>query len=288
MRQSEGMGTDVDDTIAAGDDVPSRAPGHPRGALAFRKLWRPDWYLPALAGVTFLAAWEAFGRAVNPILFAPPSEVAQAFVELTADGRLPRAFLTTMNALTVGYALSVVVGLTVGIVLGRSRRIAELVEPYIDAVYATPRVVIVPLVIIWFGVGYVGRVFIIWIGTVIPIILNTAIGVRNARPDLIEVAQSFGASERDLIRHVIIPGSVPYIVAGLRIAAGRALVGVIVAEIFLDLTGLGGIIQTESQYFRTANMLVAVAVVAALGAVIIGSLGALERRFASWKQPSSI
>jgi NitT/TauT family transport system permease protein len=193
-----------------------------------------------------------------------------------------------MNALTVGYVLSVVVGLAMGILLGRSRRLAELVEPYIDAVYATPRVVIVPLVIIWFGVGYVGRVFIIWIGTVIPIILNTAIGVRNARPDLIEVARSFGASERDLIRHVIIPGSVPYIVAGLRIAAGRALVGVIVAEIFLDLTGLGGIIQTESQFFRTANMLVAVAVVAALGAVIIGSLGALERRFASWKEPSAV
>jgi ABC-type nitrate/sulfonate/bicarbonate transport system permease component len=253
-----------------------------------RRLWRPDLYLPLLAAVVFLAAWEAFGRAVNPILFAPPSRVAQAFVEMTADGTLPRAFLTTMNALVVGYLLAVVVGLAGGVLLGRNRTIADLVEPYIDAVYATPRVVIVPLVIIWFGVGYVGRVFIVWIGTVIPIILNTAIGVRNARPDLIEVARSFGASERDLIRHVIIPGSVPYIVAGLRIAAGRALVGVIVAEIFLDLTGLGGIIQTESQFFRTANMLVAVAVIAALGAIIIGALGALERRFASWRESSAI
>lgn len=246
-----------------------------------------SWFLPAVAAVVFLTAWELFGRAVNPILFSPPSRVASAFVELTADGRLPRAFLVTMNALTVGYLLSVVVGLIVGVLLGRRSTLSRLLEPYIDAVYATPRVVIVPLVIIWFGVGYIGRVFLIWLGTVIPIILNTAIGVRNARPDLVEVARSMGASERDLIRHVIMPASVPYVVAGLRIAAGRALVGVIVAEIFLDLTGLGGIIQTESQYFRTANMLAAVIVVATLGAVIIGSLGGLERHFQSWKAPSA-
>lgn len=246
----------------------------------------PERYLPVLAAAVFLTAWELFGRAVNPILFSPPSRVAGAFVELTESGRLPRAFLVTMNALSVGYVLSVVVGLVVGILLGRRSKFARLLEPYIDAVYATPRVVIVPLVIIWFGVGYVGRVFLIWLGTVIPIILNTAIGVRNARPDLLEVARSMGASERDMIRHVIVPASVPYIVAGLRIAAGRALVGVIVAEIFLDLTGLGGIIQTESQYFRTANMLAAVIVVAALGAIIIGSLGSLERRFQAWKAPT--
>lgn len=252
-----------------------------------RGLVSRTWFLPVVAAVIFLTAWELFGRAVNPILFSPPSRVVGAFVELTADGRLPRAFLVTMNALTVGYALSVVVGLFVGVLLGRRSTLSRLLEPYVDAVYATPRVVIVPLVIIWFGVGYVGRVFLIWLGTVIPIILNTAIGVRNARPDLVEVARSMGASERDLIRHVIMPASVPYVVAGLRIGAGRALVGVIVAEIFLDLTGLGGIIQTESQYFRTANMLAAVIVVAALGAIIIGSLGGLERRFQSWKAPSA-
>lgn len=260
-------------------------PGGP-GSSWLRSWTTPERYLPVVAAVVFLAGWELFGRAVNPILFSPPSRVASAFVELIANGRLPRAFLVTMNALTVGYVLSVVVGLVVGVLLGRRTTLNRLLEPYIDAIYATPRVVIVPLVIIWFGVGYVGRVFLIWLGTVIPIILNTAIGVRNARPDLVEVARSMGASERDLIRHVIMPASVPYIVAGLRIAAGRALVGVIVAEIFLDLTGLGGIIQTESQYFRTANMLAAVIVVAALGAIIIGSLGALERRFQSWKAPT--
>ena len=142
---------------------------------------------------------------------------------------------------------------------------------------------IVPLVILWFGVGFSGRLFIIWIGTAIPIMLNTAIGVRNARRDLIEVAMSFGITERDLARHVILPGAVPYVMAGLRIAAGRALIGVVIAEIFLDLTGVGGIIQTEAAYFRTAPMLAGVIVFSVLGTVMIGGLGRLEKRFSVWK-----
>lgn len=243
-----------------------------------------DLLLPALAFLVFILAWEMLGRLTNPILFSPPTRVARGFLELTETGRLQRAFLITMNALSVAFLLSVVVGLPVGLIIGRWKLLAEVMEPYLDAIYATPRVVIVPLIILWFGVGYEGRVFLIWIGTVIPIIINTAIGVRNARPDLIEVATSFGSRETQLAWHVILPGAVPYIMAGLRIAMGRALVGVIVAEIFLDLTGLGGIIQTESAYFRTHRMLAAVIVVAALGTVLIGAFGYLERRFAPWKE----
>lgn len=242
---------------------------------------------PAAALIAFLAGWEWLGRTTDPILFAPPSRVLRGFTELVASGRMQRAFLVTMNALSVAFAASVVVGIPVGLILGRFKTIADVLEPYLDAIYATPRVVIVPLVILWFGVGYEGRVFIIWIGTVIPIVINTAIGVRNARRDLIEVATSFGANEGQLARHVILPGAVPYVMAGIRIAMGRALVGVIVAEIFLDLTGLGGIIQTESAYFRTHRMLAAVLVIATLGTVLIGICGWLEKRFASWKETLS-
>lgn len=275
--------TEFDQTVAP------VLPGHRETSEAGRRrgisrLWRdPDIALPVLATVVFLVGWEIFGRLSNPLLFAPPTRVAAAFVDLTVSGRLPRALGVTLNALLVGFAASVVVGLVVGVVLGRLPRLARVVEPYIDAVYATPRVVIVPLVILWFGVGYSGRVFIVWIGTVIPIILNTAIGVRNSRRDLIEVATSFGVGERDLVRHVILPGAVPYVIAGLRIAAGRALIGIVIAEIFLDLTGVGGIIQTEASYFRTAPMLAGVIVFSVLGTVMIGGLGRLEQRFSVWK-----
>jgi ABC-type nitrate/sulfonate/bicarbonate transport system permease component len=246
--------------------------------------WRdPDIVFPIAAGIVFLTVWEVAGRLTNPILFAPPSRVASAFVDLMSSGELPRAFLTTMNALIVAFLLSVLVGIPVGVAFGRLPRLSKVLEPYIDAVYATPRVVIVPLVILWFGVGYTGRLFIIWLGTVIPIILNTAIGVRNARPDLIEVATSFNIRERDMIRHVILPGAVPYVAAGMKIAAGRALIGVVIAEIFLDLTGVGGIIQTESAFFRTAHMLVGVSVFGIIGVVLLQVMDAVERRFAAWK-----
>lgn len=269
------------------DMVSDQEMGTPSRETRVPLLKRPSVYLPLIALVVFLVLWEIVGRAINPLLFAPPSRVVLAYRGLIETGRLPRAFLVTLNTLAVGYFLATVVGLVVGVLLGRHPVLASVTEPYIDAIYATPRVVIVPLVVLWFGVGYTGRLFIIWLGTVIPIILNTAIGVRHARPDLVEVATSFGASERQLIRHVIVPGSVPFIVAGLRIAAGRALVGVIIAEIFLDLTGLGGLIQTESAYFRTANMLAAVIVVSALGIIMIGSLGVLENKLAAWKRSTA-
>jgi ABC-type nitrate/sulfonate/bicarbonate transport system permease component len=269
---------DVDPMVRTG------ASGRPAPPDGRARPWRdPDVVLPALATVAFLTAWEVFGRLSNPLLFAPPTRVLGAFVDLTSSGRLPRELLVTLNTLFVAFGLSVVVGIVVGVVLGRIPRLARVVEPYIDAVYATPRVVIVPLVILWFGVGYSGRLFIVWLGTVIPIILNTAIGVRNSRRDLIEVARSFGVSETDLVRHVILPGAVPYVIAGLRIAAGRALIGVVIAEIFLDLTGVGGIIQTEASYFRTAPMLAGVIVFSVLGAAMIGGLGRLEKRFSVWK-----
>lgn len=277
--------------MAVSDTTPAnRAGGAPRppgaglGALLRRG---SDLLLPAAALIVFLVAWEILGRLTDPILFAPPTRVARGFAELLETGRMQRAFLVTTNALGVAFLLSVAVGLPLGLLLGRWKLLADVFEPYLDAVYATPRVVIVPLVILWFGVGYEGRVFLIWIGTFIPIVINTAIGVRNARRDLIEVATSFGADERQLARHVILPGAVPYIMAGLRIAMGRALVGVIVAEIFLDLTGLGGIIQTESAYFRTHRMLAAVLVIALLGTVLISSMGWLERRFAGWKESTA-
>lgn len=239
--------------------------------------------LPAIAFVVFLILWEVAGRVANPILFAPPSRVAQAFVELTESGRLPQALLVSLQSLAAGFALSLVTGLAIGVMLGLHPTLARAVEPYIDAIYATPRVVMIPLVILWFGVGFWGRLFIIWIGGVIPIILNTAIGVRNARQDLVEVARSFQVNERQLVRHVILPGAVPYVIGGLRIAAGRLLLGVVIAEIFLDLTGVGGLIQIESAYFRIDNMLVGVLVFAILGVLMMWAFDLLERYFSGWK-----
>ena len=262
--------------------------------LSVRALRQPEIYLPVVVTVAFLGAWEWVGRVTDPILFAPPSRVAAAAVALIRDGvpafgstrivTLQELTGVTLNALLVGLGISIVTGLLIGVLFGRQNTLARIAEPYIDAIYATPRVVLTPLIVLWFGLGYNARVFVIWIGAIIPIIINTAIGIRNARPDLEEVGMSLGMTERQLLRHVIMPGAVPYVLAGLRIAAARAMIGVVIGEMFLNLAGLGGFIRFESARLRTANALVAVLVLGVMGAVLISSLGLLESKFASWKK----
>lgn len=262
----------------------TRADAPPGRSAGFvKRLAAPTFLLPAALGVAVLVGWEIAGRASNPILFAPPTAVARAFGTMTASGELPRALLITLGTLVVGYLASVVIGVPLGVLAGRKIGFGSILEPYLETIYATPRVVIIPLVIVWFGVGYSGRLFIVFIGTVIPIILNTAIGVRNARRDLVEVARSFGASEQQMVRHVIIPAAMPYVIAGLRIAAGRALLGVVIAEMFLDLTGVGGLIATAASYFHTAEMLAGVIVFGAMGILMMSGLSRIEARLSGWK-----
>jgi ABC-type nitrate/sulfonate/bicarbonate transport system permease component len=264
-------------------DHGGRPPSPGGGRRALKMVTRPTVYLPLLNLLLFLVVWEVVGRQIDPLLFAPPTSVFGAFGGLIESGVLWSATLTTLNALVVGFLISVGFGIPFGIVLGRADVLRRVIDPYLDAIYATPRVVIVPIIVLWFGVGYSGRLFLIFIGATIPIIVSTAVGVRNARPDLMEVAASFGATSQQTVRHVQLPGAVPYVAAGLRIAAERAVVGVVIGEIFLELTGLGGLIQVSAQSFDVPEMLCAVLVIAAIGTVFMGLLDLLEKRFSSWK-----
>lgn len=233
--------------------------------------------------VLVLGVWEIVGRALDPLLFAPPSRTAEAFWDMVSSGQLGSALLTTLSYLIPGFILSAITGIVIGVLMGRSETWGKLLEPYINAVYATPRVVIIPLVILWFGVGYNGRIFIIWLGAAIPIIISTAVGVRYVSTELIEAARSFQATERQLIRHVILPGAVPFVASGFKIGAERALVGAVIAEVFLSLTGVGGIIQTEAERLNTPAVLAGAFVYAALGWLVMSGLGFVEKKFAVWK-----
>lgn len=245
---------------------------------------RPTVVLPILNLALFFTVWEVVGRQIDPILFSPPSRVAGVLIDLVASGELVAATLETLNTLSIGYLLSVAVAIPVGILVALRPTLGRVLDPYLDAIYATPRVVIVPLVILWFGVGYTGRLFLIFLGTVIPILVSTAVGVRDARPDLVEVARSFGASASQIVRHVQLPAAVPFVASGLRIGAERAVVGVVVGEIFLELTGIGGLIQVNAVRFNTAEVLSGVVTIALIGIVFIGILDALEKRVSPWRE----
>lgn len=247
------------------------------------KLMQPRYWLPFLSLVFVLGGWELVGRSINPLLFAPPSEVLKQFQEMIASGELVAAAKVTMQALFLGYALAVIVGIPFGIVIGVWERFGDILQPYLYAIFSTPRVVVIPLIVVWFGIGFEARLFLVFFWAAIAISVNTAQGVRNARPDLVEVARSFQVSRVQLARHVLIPGAVPFVLAGLRIGAERAIVGVIIGEMFLQIVGLGGVITQGSSDLLPAKMLCAVVVIAVMGTIIVTALDMLERRFQSWK-----
>ena len=268
-------------TLSRDRETPSADIGVARRVFYF--FARPTLIFPAIAFVLFLAFWQWISGRIDPLLFPAPWRVVLAYRELISSGELWPALLTTLQTLAIGFAISAVVGLVLGVLTGRIPLLHTILTPYVEAIYATPRVVIIPLVILWYGVGDTGRLFLVFIGTFIPIMINTSIGIQNARQDLIEVGRAFGANERELVRHAILPGAVPYIIAGMRIAIGRALIGVVIAEIFLDLTGLGGMIQTDVSYFRVDRMIAVVLIYSVLGIVLMALTGKVEQRFSAWR-----
>jgi NitT/TauT family transport system permease protein len=248
-----------------------------------QKLMQPRLWLPLVSLAVVFGGWELVGRSIDPLLFAPPSVVLQEFRELVASGELQAAAKITMRALFLGYALAVLIGIPFGIVMGVWDRFGDILQPYLYAIFSTPRVVVVPLIVVWFGIGFEARLFLVFFWSAIAISVNTAQGVRHARPDLVEVARSFRAARLQLARHVLIPGAIPFVLAGLRIGAERAIVGVIIGEMFLQIVGLGGIITEGSADLVPARMLCAVVVIALMGTIIITALDAIERRFQGWK-----
>jgi ABC-type nitrate/sulfonate/bicarbonate transport system permease component len=236
-----------------------------------------------VAAVAFVGGWWAFSATVDPLLFPSPPRVVRAYGEMLANGELLAAASTTAWTFAVSMALAIVAGLGLALLSTRSRVMGSVIDPYLLALYSTPVIVLVPLIILWIGVGHIGRITLVFIGAFIPIYINTVDGLRNVRQDLVEVAASFGGSRRDVVREVVIPGAMPFIAAGLRIGLGRALAAIVVAEIFLSLTGLGGLIQSSVGYLRVDKMIAAALVLSAAGIVTMALMSRLEARLEPWR-----
>ena len=241
------------------------------------------WGIRFLSLVVVLIAWELYGRSVNPVLFTYPTAIARAFVELVSKGELQRYFLQSFEVFLYGFVFAVVVGIPLGIVLARSATLSLAMEPYLHAIYSTPTVAFIPLIVLWFGFRVPAKVVIVFLFMVFPILLNTQQGVKNLNPDLLEVARSFCSSERQLWRDLIIPSALPFILAGINLAIGRGLVGMVVAEFFTSVAGLGYMIVQYANSFETAKLFVPIVVLMALGVILIGLIKVIERKIAPWQ-----
>jgi ABC-type nitrate/sulfonate/bicarbonate transport system permease component len=260
---------------AAGQAQPDAAPKQ-RGPV-------PNWVITVGSLVVLIGAWEIFGRDVNPVFGSYPSAIAEAAVALARSGKLWTALLDSLRPFALGYALAIVVGVPLGLIIGRFRVVEAAIGIYITAGYAMPLVALVPLLILWLGLGFTVKVAIIFLLSVFPICINTWLGVTAVPKTLIEVGKSFVAPDSVILRRIILPATLPYIMAGIRLAVGRAVVAMVIAEFFTSISGLGAIIITSANNFDTATTFVPIIIIMLLAVALNFLIGAVERWVAPWQ-----
>jgi ABC-type nitrate/sulfonate/bicarbonate transport system permease component len=234
-----------------------------------------------------IALWELCARlfVANNLFFAPLSAVAVRAVELWSTGELQTDIWVSFVEFAGGFLLSVIVGILLGIVLAGSTLVRGVVDPWISMLYATPIIALGPLFILWLGIGVASKIAIVFLTAVFPILINTVTGLTNTDRTLIEVARSFGADPWQIYAKIRLPAALPFIIAGLRLSVARALVGVVVAELFGARAGLGFLILNSAQAFDTAGLFVGVLVLAFAGVVSVELLKWLELKLAPWRAP---
>ncbi len=230
-----------------------------------------------------MVTWELLGRQVAPLFMSYPTAIAAAAVTMTADGELIQALLESMETLLLAFAISALLGTALGLAIGRYRAVEAMTDWLVNALYATPLVAIIPLVILWLGLGFSAKLFIVIILAIFPILINTAAGVRNVSGQLIDVGTAFAATEREIFTKIILPASLPYMMTGLRLGIGRAIIGMVVAEFFTAITGLGALIVKYGNQYDTASMFVPILALMGLGILLTAAVRRAEIWIAPWK-----
>ena len=243
----------------------------------------PRSVITALSIATVLLIWEAAGPFINPVFGSYPSAIALAFWELSRTGKLWAALYESLQPFVVGYFLAIAVGIPLGLVVGRFRAMDAAFGIYITAGYAMPLVALVPLLILWLGLGFKVKVAVIFLMSLFPICINTWVGVTAVPKSLIEVGKSFVAPASVILRRIVLPATLPYIMAGIRLAVGRAVVAMVVAEFFTTISGLGAIIINSANNFDTAAMFVPIVLLMLMAICLNGLILLFERRVAPWQ-----
>jgi ABC-type nitrate/sulfonate/bicarbonate transport system permease component len=243
----------------------------------------PSWLITA-GSVTFvLLVWELCGPHINPLFGTYPTAIVAAFWKLAGSGRLAAALGDSLRPFAAGYALAILVGVPLGLLIGRFRVLEAAIGIYVTAGYAMPLVALVPLLVLWLGLGFAVKVAIIFLMSAFPICINTWLGVAAVPKTLIEVGKAFVAPDRVILRHIILPATLPYIMAGVRLAVGRAVVAMVIAEFFTSISGLGAIIQTSANNFDTATTFVPIVIIMLMAVSLNFMVGAIERWVAPWQ-----
>jgi ABC-type nitrate/sulfonate/bicarbonate transport system permease component len=262
--------------------TPPRRTAHQRASAQLSQ--RLTWGLRGVSLLIILVLWEWYGRRTNPILFTYPTAIGRAALDMLADGSLLKALGQSLYVLSLGFALGTLGGSALGLLTGRSMVAAALLDIPVTALYATPMVALVPILVLWFGFGTSAKIMVVLLFTVFPVLINTRRGVREVDPRLVEVARAFCSTEYRLWIDLVLPSALPFVMTGIRLAIGRALIAVIVAEFYTAISGLGYLIVSNAHAFQTARVFVPVVVLMTLGVVTTGLLEVAEAHLTPWRQ----
>jgi ABC-type nitrate/sulfonate/bicarbonate transport system permease component len=234
--------------------------------------------------VTF-AIWQALWSAgkISPLFFTGPSAIARRFWDDLLHGRLLADMGYSGLNFLIGFVMASVVGVVLGVIVGWYRRVEMLLNPFLNSLYATPRIAMIPLIIIWFGIGIWSKVFIVFISALFPVLINTIGGIKATDPDLLRAARAFCASDWQIFTTLAIPGAVPFILTGIRQGVALGLIGVVVGEMFGGSEGIGFMVAYGGQTFATDTLFVGVVIIAFAGIVFTYLAERLERRFSRWR-----
>jgi ABC-type nitrate/sulfonate/bicarbonate transport system permease component len=242
----------------------------------------------AIAGgtlLTLLLVWEALGTSglVDPLFISSPTRVARAAWLLSHDRDFWTDVEVSATEFVLGYGAALAVAIPLGLAVGLSKRLQYLIGPFVDTLNAVPRVTLLPLIIIWCGIGIWSKVVVVFLGAVIPVLINTQSGVKASEARFMRVARSFSASRWKIFSSIILPGIVPFIFTGAKYGAGRALLGVVVGELYASTAGLGHLIADAGNTFQTDVVFVGALLFMAAGLIVVTLLDALEQRFERWR-----
>ncbi|HEX6511319.1 MAG TPA: ABC transporter permease [Chloroflexota bacterium] len=271
----------IDNNIYIAEEDQTQEPS----ALARTFKERQDLILGGVAVILFMALWEWAGTsgAVNPLFSSSPSRVIHAFTSLIANGELGHDIVISGLEFVYGFGLAIIVGIPFGIIMGWYRPVRYVLEPFVNFFYATPRVALLPLMIIWLGIGINSKIAIVYLGAIFAILINTITGMMALDDTWLKAARSFGASDMQIFRTIALPGSVPFILGGIRLGLGHALVGVVVGELYAATAGVGYLIAVAGNTFQTDKVFVGVVIIAVAGMFITAGFKRIEDHFQAWR-----
>lgn len=263
----------------AGED---RARAHNVAVARRRRQFMLNIGIRAISLICVLGLWEIFGAQVDQSLFTTPSKIAIAAVEMIASGELWHYLAQSLVVLAIGLTLAAIVGIVVGLVLARFWVVDVAFGVYITFLYSIPSVALVPLIVLWAGFETTAKVIILFMFAFFPMVINTYQGVKNVDSKLLEVGRSFRCSEWQLWKNIVLPGALPFIVTGLRLALGRGLIGMVLADLYTAISGIGYLIVRTASTYQVDKMFVPIVTLGLLGVTLTALLRAVEVRVAPW------